>query len=51
MGIKRKIKNYFYVKKHYPLSEKMVIPNENFKNILILDTQIPAFDKDSAANR
>lgn len=51
MGIKRKIKNYLYIKKHYPLSEKIIIPDENKKNILIVDCQIPTFDKDSASNR
>ncbi|MCT3835149.1 glycosyltransferase family 4 protein [Elizabethkingia anophelis] len=51
MGIKRKIKNYLYIKRNYPLSEKTVIPDENKKNILIIDSQIPTFDKDSASNR
>ncbi len=51
MGIKRKIKNYIYIKKNYPLSEKVIIPDENKKNILIVDSQIPTFDKDSASNR
>ena len=50
MGIKRKIKNYLYIKRNYPLSEKTIIPDEN-KNILIVDSQIPTFDKDSASNR
>lgn len=51
MGIKRKIKNYIYFKKHYPLSEKQIFPDPNKKNILIMDCQIPTFDKDSASNR
>lgn len=51
MGIKRKIKNYIYLKNYYPLSEKIIIPDPNKKNILIVDTQIPTFDKDSASNR
>ncbi|QOW11597.1 glycosyltransferase family 4 protein [Kaistella flava (ex Peng et al. 2021)] len=51
MGIKRNIKNYIYLKKHYPLSEKTIVPDENKKNILIVDSQIPTFDKDSASNR
>ncbi|WP_027383691.1 glycosyltransferase family 4 protein [Epilithonimonas caeni] len=51
MGIKRKIKNYIHIKKHYPLSNKTIIPDPNKKNILILDSQIPTFDKDSASNR
>ncbi|MPT30182.1 MAG: glycosyltransferase [Chryseobacterium sp.] len=51
MGIKRKIKNYIHIKKHYPLSNKIIIPDSNKKNILILDSQIPTFDKDSASNR
>ena len=51
MGIKRKIKNYIYLKNHYPLSEKLITPDENKKNILIVDSQIPTFDKDSASNR
>ncbi|ASK32757.1 glycosyl transferase family 2 [Chryseobacterium sp. T16E-39] len=51
MGIKRKIKNYIYLKNHYPLSEKIITPDEHKKNILIVDSQIPTFDKDSASNR
>ena len=51
MGIKRKIKNYIHIKKYYPLSEKIIIPDENKKTILIVDSQIPTFDKDSASNR
>lgn len=51
MGIKRKIKNYIYLKNHYPLSEKTITPDENKKNVLIVDSQIPTFDKDSASNR
>ncbi len=51
MGIKRKIKNYIYLSKHYPLSVKEVFPDENKKTILIIDLQIPTFDKDSASNR
>lgn len=51
MGIKRKIKNYIHIKKYYPLSDKIVIPDKNKKNILIVDSQIPTFDKDSASNR
>lgn len=51
MGIKRKIKNYLYFKKNYPLSEKKIFPDPNKKNILIIDCQIPTFDKDSASNR
>lgn len=51
MGIKRKIKNYLYIKKHYPLSDKIVIPDKRKKSILIIDTQIPTYDKDSASNR
>ena len=51
MGIKRKIKNYIYLKRNYPLSEKTIIPDGNKKNILIVDSQIPTFDKDSASNR
>ncbi|UZT95967.1 glycosyltransferase [Chryseobacterium fluminis] len=51
MGIKRKIKNYIYLKRHYPLSVKTVIPDPDKKNILIVDSQIPTFDKDSASNR
>ncbi|MDR6546842.1 glycosyltransferase involved in cell wall biosynthesis [Chryseobacterium rhizosphaerae] len=50
MGIKRKIKNYIYLKKNYPLAKKTTI-EVNKKNILIIDTQIPTFDKDSASNR
>lgn len=51
MGIKRKIKNYIHIKKYYPLAEKTIVPDENKKNILIVDSQIPTFDKDSASNR
>lgn len=51
MGIKRKIKNYIYLKRHYPLSVKNIIPDPNKKNVLIVDSQIPTFDKDSASNR
>lgn len=51
MGIKRKIKNYIYIKKHYPLSDKIIQPDINRKNILIIDSQIPTFDKDSGSNR
>lgn len=51
MGIKRKIKNYIHIKKHYPLSNKEIVHDPNKKNILILDSQIPTFDKDSASNR
>ncbi len=51
MGIKRKIKNYIYLKRHYPLSVKTVTPDPGKKNILIVDSQIPTFDKDSASNR
>lgn len=51
MGIKRKIKNYIYLKRHYPLSEKTITPDENKKTVLIVDSQIPTFDKDSASNR
>ena len=51
MGIKRKIKNYIYLKENYPLSEKTIVPDRNKKTILIIDTQIPTFDKDSASNR
>ncbi len=50
MGIKRKIKNYFYVKNHYPLAEKTFIDPDK-RNILIIDIQIPTFDKDSGSNR
>lgn len=51
MGIRTKIKNYIYIKKYYPLSEKTIKPDKNKKTILIADTQIPTFDKDSASNR
>lgn len=51
MGIKRKIKNYIYLKRHYPLSVKNITPDPGKKNILIVDSQIPTFDKDSASNR
>lgn len=51
MGIKRKIKNYLYIKKHYPLSVKTIVADENKKTILIVDSQIPTFDQDSASNR
>ncbi|WHF51237.1 glycosyltransferase family 4 protein [Chryseobacterium gotjawalense] len=51
MGIKRKIKNFIYLKKNYPLSEKTIVPDSNKKTILIIDTQIPTFDMDSASNR
>ncbi|SHL52522.1 glycosyltransferase [Chryseobacterium polytrichastri] len=51
MGIKRKIKNYIHIKNHYPLSDKNIVPDKNKKNILIIDSQIPTFDKDSASNR
>ena len=51
MGIKRKIKNYIHIKKYYPLSEKTITHDENKKTILIVDSQIPTFDKDSASNR
>lgn len=51
MGIRRKIKNYFHVKKYYPLSEKIINPDKSKKTVLILDIQIPTFDKDSASNR
>lgn len=50
MGIKRQIKNYLYIKKNYPLSESTTI-DSNRKNILIIDTHIPTFDKDSGSNR
>ncbi|WP_246566588.1 glycosyltransferase [Kaistella soli] len=50
MGIKRQIKNYIYIKKHYPLSERTTIDPLK-KNILIIDNQIPTFDKDSGSNR
>ena len=50
MGIKRQIKNYSYIRKHYPLAEKVSIDSDK-KNILIIDTQIPTFDKDSGSNR
>lgn len=51
MGIKRKIKNYIHIKKYYPLSEKIIAHDDNKKTILIVDSQIPTFDKDSASNR
>lgn len=51
MGIKRKIKNYIHIKKYYPLAEKTIVPDDNKKTILIVDSQIPTFDKDSASNR
>lgn len=51
MGIKRKIKNYIHIKKYYPLSDKVINPDETKESILILDTQIPMFDKDSGSNR
>ncbi|WP_228413718.1 hypothetical protein [Chryseobacterium sp. CH21] len=51
MGIKRKIKNYIYLKRHYPLSIKNITHDPNKKNVLIVDSQIPTFDKDSASNR
>lgn len=51
MGIKRKIKNYIYVKKHYPLTSKKVERKEDRKTILIIDALIPSFDKDSGSNR
>ncbi|MBV6878434.1 glycosyltransferase [Epilithonimonas ginsengisoli] len=51
MGIKRKIKNYIHIKKHYPLSEKIIAHDVEKKTILIVESQIPTFDKDSASNR
>lgn len=51
MGIKRKIKNYLYLKKNYPLSEQKIVPRPDKKTILIIDTQIPTYDMDSASNR
>lgn len=51
MGIKRKIKNYLYVRKHYPLVSKTITHDFEKKTILIVDSQIPTFDKDSASNR
>lgn len=51
MGIKRKIKNYIHIKKYYPLSDKTIVHDNNKKTILIVDSQIPTFDKDSASNR
>ncbi|MBW7675744.1 glycosyltransferase [Chryseobacterium chendengshani] len=51
MGIKRKIKNYIHIKKYYPLSEKTIPHDDHKKTILIVDSQIPTFDKDSASNR
>lgn len=51
MGIKRKIKNYIYIKRHYPLASKHIEDDSSKKTILIVDSQIPTFDKDSASNR
>lgn len=51
MGIKRKIKNYIHIKKYYPLSDKTIVHDDGKKTILIVDSQIPTFDKDSASNR
>ncbi len=51
MGIKRKIKNYIYLRKNYPLSETTTTADVDKKTILLIDTQIPTFDKDSASNR
>ena len=51
MGIKRKIKNYIHIKKYYPLSDKTIAHDASKKTILIVDSQIPTFDKDSASNR
>lgn len=51
MGIKRKIKNYIHLKKYYPLFDKVISHDDNKKTILILDNQIPMFDKDSGSNR
>lgn len=50
MGIKRQIKNYSYIRKNYPLAEKPTTDPAK-RNILIIDTQIPTFDKDSGSNR
>ncbi len=51
MGIKRKIKNYIHIKKYYPLTDNVIVHDDNKKSILIVDSQIPTFDKDSASNR
>ncbi|MGI9652772.1 glycosyltransferase family 4 protein [Chryseobacterium sp. RLHN22] len=51
MGIKRKIKNYIHIKKYYPLSDRTIAHDASKKTILIVDSQIPTFDKDSASNR
>jgi len=51
MGIKRKIKNYIHIKKYYPLSDKTIVHDDGKKTILIVDNQIPMFDKDSGSNR
>lgn len=51
MGLKRKIKNFLYVKKHYPLVSQDVEYDINKKTIIIIDALIPAFDKDSGSNR
>lgn len=51
MGIKRKIKNYVHIKKHYPLSGNIIHADRDKQYILILDSQIPTYDKDSASNR
>jgi len=51
MGIKRKIKNYVYVRKHYPLVSTNVEYHPDRKTIIIIDALIPSYDKDSGSNR
>lgn len=51
MGIKRKMKNYIYLKNHYSLYDKVIIPDNKRQSILIIEYQIPTFDKDFASNR
>lgn len=51
MGIKRNIKNYFYVKNNYPLASKTIEHDPAKKTVLIIDALIPGFDRDSGSNR
>jgi len=51
MGIKRKIKNYIYVKTHYPLTTNKTKHIHDRKTILIINALIPSFDRDSGSNR
>ena len=44
-GLKRKVKDYIYIKRNYPLSEKQLFLMRTKKNVLIVDSQIPTFDK------